>query len=154
MVKIQSVRTETSSVKTFSFEDELCAVARPGQFVMLWIPGVDEIPLSLSFTCDTLSSVTVKEVGEATRALNEMKQGDIIGVRGPFGTHFKIVGKKALVVGGGTGTAPLMMLTEKLVDRGVETTVIEGAKTRDELLFLGQLSNLSAEAGVKTIFTT
>jgi dihydroorotate dehydrogenase electron transfer subunit len=83
-----------------------------------------------------------------------MKGGDIIGVRGPFGNHFKIIGKKALVVGGGTGTAPLMMLTKKLHDEKVRTTVIEGARTRNQLLFLDQLCTLSAETSVEVFFTT
>ena len=154
IVKIQKVQTETSKVKSFLFEDKLSSSAEPGQFVMAWIPGVDEIPLSLSSTHSKLSSVTVKEVGEATRALCKMKRGDMIGVRGPFGNHFKIVGREALVVGGGTGTAPLMMLTTKLLDTGVKTTVIEGARTRDELLFFDRLRKLEAETDVEVILTT
>jgi dihydroorotate dehydrogenase electron transfer subunit len=153
-VKIQRVQNEAPKVKTFFFDDELCSSAKPGQFVMVWIPGVDEIPLSLSSSWDKLSSVTVKEVGEATQALNKMKEGDLIGVRGPFGNHFKIHGKEALVVGGGTGTAPLMMLTMNLLEAKVKTTVIEGAKTRDEILFFNQLSSLSTETDVEVFFTT
>jgi dihydroorotate dehydrogenase electron transfer subunit len=153
-VKIQRVKTETEIAKTFYFEDKICASAEPGQFIMLWIPGVDEIPLSLSSVNNGLASVTVKEVGEATRALNKMKQGDIIGVRGPFGTHFKIAGKTALVVGGGVGTVPLMMLTLKLLKEKVKTTVVEGAKTRSKLLFVDQLIELQQESGLKVIFTT
>jgi len=99
-VKIRASKTEAPKVKAFYFGDELCSSAKPGQFIMVWIPGVDEIPLSFSSTDDKLSSVTVKEVGEATRALCKMDKGDTIGVRGPFGNHFEITGKEALVVGG------------------------------------------------------
>jgi len=154
MVKIKRVKTEAPNVKTFFFKDELCSSAKPGQFVMIWIPGVDEIPLSLSSASDEFSSVTVKEVGEATRALNNMERDGIIGVRGPFGNHFKIVGKEVLIVGGGTGTAPLMMLITKLLKKGVKTTVIEGAKTREELLFFDQLNALASKDDVEGIFTT
>jgi dihydroorotate dehydrogenase electron transfer subunit len=153
-VRIRKVETETEHVKTFYFEDKFCASAEPGQFIMLWIPGVDEIPLSLSSLNKGLASVTVKEVGEATRIFNKMKQGDIIGVRGPFGNHFKITSKTALVVGGGIGTAPLMMLTLKLLKEKVKTTVVEGAKTRSELLFVDHLIKLQQEANFKVIFTT
>jgi len=48
IVKIQDVKEENSTVKTFTFRDKHCAEAEPGQFVMVWIPGVDEIPMSLS----------------------------------------------------------------------------------------------------------
>jgi len=153
-VRIRETRPETKKTRTIFFEDELCFSAKPGQFVMVWIPGVDEIPLSLSSAGDMLSSVTVKEVGKATRALNNMKKEDIIGVRGPFGNNFKTAGKEALVVGGGIGFAPLMMLTKMLVEAKVNTSVIEGARTRDELLFLNQLNRLSAETGLNLIFTT
>jgi dihydroorotate dehydrogenase electron transfer subunit len=153
-VRIQKVETETKRVKTFYFEDKICASAEPGQFIMLWIPGVDEIPLSLSSVNKGLTSVTVKEVGEATGSLNGMKQGDVIGVRGPFGTHFRITGKNALVVGGGIGTAPLMMLTLELLKQKVETTLVEGAKTRSELLFVDQLIKLRQNAGLKLALTT
>jgi len=153
-LSIRKVVTETELVKTFYFEDKICASTEPGQFVMVWIPCIDEIPLSLSSINGDLASVTVKEVGEATRALNKMKEGEIIGVRGPFGTHFRIVGKTALVVGGGVGTAPLMLLTSKLLEKKVKTTVIEGAKTRSELLFLDQLAKLQQKTSLKTIYTT
>ena len=154
IVKIQNIRVETPRVKTYFFKDKLCSIAEPGQFIMAWVPGVDEIPLSLSTIGEELSSITVKEVGEGTRALSVMKQGDLIGVRGPFGSHFKISGTKTLMIGGGIGIAPLIMLIMKIVGENVKTTIIEGAKTRDELIFFSQLRALSAKAGVNVVFTT
>ena len=153
-VKIETVIDEAFKVKTFFFKDSLCSSAEPGQFLMVWIPGVDEIPLSVSSVSRTVASVTVKEVGEATKALNRMKKGDIIGVRGPYGSHFKVFGENVLVVGGGTGMAPLMMLVSRLLDKNVRVTIIEGAKTRDELIFFNQLCRLEKEEHAKVIFTT
>jgi len=152
--KIRKVESETEHAKTFYFEDKICASAEPGQFIMLWVPGVDEIPLSLSSVNNNIVSVTVKEVGEGTKALNRMKQGEVVGVRGPFGTHYKIAGKTALVVGGGIGTAPLMLLTSRLLKAKVKTTVVEGAKTRSDLLFVKQLTKTQEEANLKVVFTT
>lgn len=154
IVKIHKVKTEARNVKTIFFEDKLSASAEPGQFLMVWIPGVDEIPLSVSSTLGKIASITVKEVGEATRALNRMKKGENLGIRGPFGSHFRVAGKNALVVGGGIGTAPLFMLVTKLLNNGVKATIIEGAKTRSEILFEDQLSALRDERGLKVIFTT
>jgi len=154
MIQIQKVKAEAPKVKTFSFRDELCSSAEPGQFIMVWIPGVDEIPLSISSTSNESSSVTVREVGEATQALNGMKNRDVFGVRGPFGNPFRIEGKEALVVGGGIGTAPLMMLTTRLLAEKVKTTVVEGAKTCSELLFVDQLRNLAVKGVAEVILAT
>jgi len=95
-VEIGAVKPESPTVKSIFFKDTLCARAKPGQFVMVWIPGLDEIPLGLSsFQPESrVCSVTVAEVGEATEALNQRKAGDLIGVRGPFGNHFEIVGAR------------------------------------------------------------
>jgi len=145
---------EAHNVQTIFFKDDLCISAEPGQFLMIWIPGVDEIPLSISSASDKMASVTVKEVGEATRALCRMKGDDLLGIRGPFGSHFRILGKTALVVGGGIGAAPLLMLVNRLLDNEVKTTFIEGAKTRSEILFQDQLTALHDERGLEVIFTT
>ncbi|MEM4733821.1 MAG: FAD-binding oxidoreductase, partial [Candidatus Bathyarchaeia archaeon] len=85
---ISCVRVESQTVKTFTFKDSLCTKAMPGQFIMLWIPGVDEIPLSIMNVEEGNVSVAVKAVGEATCALHGMNVGDKVGVRGPFGKFF------------------------------------------------------------------
>ena len=78
---ILSVKAESPTVKTYTLKDSLCAKAKPGQFLMLWIPSVDEIPLSIMNTENGIVSVTVKKVGDATRHLHNMKKGEAIGVR-------------------------------------------------------------------------
>jgi dihydroorotate dehydrogenase electron transfer subunit len=145
-VAIANVRDECADVKSFTFSDRLCANAEPGQFVMIWIPGVDEVPMSLSRLnpAATLAAVTVKRVGEATAALHRLKAGGVIGVRGPFGRGYDISRfRKVMIVGGGTGVASLAPLVELLVKRKREITLMLGAKSRDELLFLDRLTSLS-----------
>lgn len=155
IVKILKIKSENPYVKTIFFRDELCSLAEPGQFIMVWIPGVDEIPLSVSsVNPDGSSSVTVAEVGEATKALNSLKIGDLIGIRGPFGTSFKVTGEKALVIGGGIGMAPLLMLINKLVKENIKVTVVEGVKTRSKLIFLDDLKNLSKSERIEVLFAT
>jgi len=144
--RIISIRAESPTVKTFVFKDEQCARAKPGQFLMLWIPGVDEIPLSIMDAReDGKVAVSVKALGEATVALHQKRVGDSIGVRGPFGNSFTLNGRKPLMVGGGTGIAPLMFLTKRLISRAVSTTFVLGAKTRDELLFRSELEKSGAK---------
>jgi len=151
IVKILDAERETPSIKTFFFEDLLCSRAKPGQFLMVWMPGVDEVPMSLS-TIGGRSSVTVAKVGEATAAMHNLKVGDLVGVRGPYGNPFKPVGKRALVVGGGVGIAPLVPLTELLLKDGVETTAILGARTAEEIPLMNRLEALTK--GLKMVKVT
>ena len=135
-------------MKTFTLNDKLCARARPGQFVMLWVPGVDEIPLSVLEAEKNKFSVAVRIVGEATRTLHSMKVGDILGVRGPFGSSFTEAIGKVLMVAGGTGTAPLLFLAGKIAANTERLTFVVGAKTKDELLFIKEVKSLCNQHGV------
>ncbi|MFQ6095433.1 MAG: dihydroorotate dehydrogenase electron transfer subunit [Candidatus Bathyarchaeia archaeon] len=154
-VEVRAVKHEGPTAKSIFFKDTLCAKAKAGQFVMVWIPDVDEIPLSLStFNPKTKTcSVTVTAVGEATSALNRKSIGDLIGIRGPFGNHFEIDGNRALVVGGGIGIAPLMQLIELLVERHSLSAILTGARTRGEIIFLDRLER-TAQDKIELIVTT
>ncbi len=154
IVRIVKAKAEARDVKTFYFRDDLCSQAKPGQFIMAWIPDVDEIPLSISSASDGLASVTVKDVGEATHAISQMERGDVLGIRGPFGSYFRIIGRNALIVAGGIGAAPLLMLADRLLSRNVKVTFIEGAKTHSEIIFKDQLSFLRDKYGLEVIFAT
>jgi dihydroorotate dehydrogenase electron transfer subunit len=147
--RILSVKTESPTVKTFTFKDKVCARAKPGQFLMLWIPGVDEIPLSiLDANEDGAVSVAVKKVGEATQALHSKKVGEIVGLRGPFGNSFTLKEGKILMVGGGTGTAPLLFLAKKLAPKAIKLVFVIGAKTKEELLFIDKLEEVCSEGNL------
>jgi dihydroorotate dehydrogenase electron transfer subunit len=145
---IVDVKAENDTVKTFTMKDKLCAKAKPGQFIMLWIPGVDEIPLSVLNAGNGEVSVSVKAVGDATRHLHDMKTGETVGVRGPFGTCFTESRGRVLLVGGGTGTAPLLFLAKRLAVKADRLSFVVGAKTKNELLFLNELSSVCTEESV------
>jgi dihydroorotate dehydrogenase electron transfer subunit len=143
---IIGIRAESPTVKTFVFKDGQCAAAKPGQFLMLWIPGVDEIPLSImDARQDGRVAVSVKALGEATLALHQKRVGDIVGVRGPFGNSFTMNARGPLMVGGGTGIAPLKFLARMLISKGASMTFVLGARTRDELLFRNELEKFGAK---------
>ena len=137
--EIEKVIKHNISHKTIFFSCEKCKNAIPGQFVMVWIPGVDEIPMSLSHIAD-VQAITVEKVGEATEALHSMEEGEKIGIRGPYGNGFKIEGSKALFVAGGTGIAPLMPLIRKYEG---EKHVILGARKKELLLFKEEIEELA-----------
>jgi len=122
---------------------------------MLWIPGVDEIPLSiLAVEEGGLVSVAVKNVGQATKALHEKKEGQIIGLRGPFGNSFSMVKGSVLMVAGGTGTAPLVFLTSRLLPRITKGVFVLGAKTKSELIFMNHLKESFNRTQVRLISST
>jgi len=150
VTRIASVKTENQTTKTYTFKDARCAKAKPGQFLMLWIPQIDEIPLSIMNTEGNTVSVTVKNVGDATRHLHSLAQGDTIGVRGPFGNRFTQHNGNVLLVAGGTGTAPLLYLAKQLATKAKRLAFIMGAKTKSELLFLNQLNPLCTEPPTAT----
>lgn len=142
------MRTESPTVKTLMFEDRLCSKSKPGQFLMLWAPGVDEIPLSVLKAEEGQVSVAVKKVGDATRHIHELQKGDVVGVRGPFGTSFTESRGRVLLVGGGTGTAPLLFLAKRLAAKADRLSFIVGAKTRAELVYLQDLNLLCSDESV------
>jgi dihydroorotate dehydrogenase electron transfer subunit len=149
--EIVQVRTESPTVKTFVMTDRLCAKAKPGQFLMLWIPGVDEIPLSVLDAGNGLVSVSVKAVGDATRHLHALEAGATVGLRGPFGNSFTESRGRVLLVSGGTGTAPLLFLAKQLAAKTERLSFVEGAKSKDELLFIRELGGICNE---KSLITT
>ena len=139
---IIAVKTENPSTKTFILNDNLCSNAKPGQFLMLWIPQVDEIPLSIMNSENGRVTVTVKAVGTATTALHKLKKGELVGIRGPFGNSFTENFGRVLLIGGGTGIAPLFFLARKLLKKTNHITFITGAKTKNDLLFFSSLKKL------------
>ena len=150
ITQIVNIRTESPSVKTYTFVDKLCSTAQPGQFLMLWIPGIDEIPLSIMDTTNGLVSVTVKATGDATRYLHKLKADTTIGIRGPFGTSFTENTGRVLLIGGGTGIAPLLFLAKHLQPKATHLAFVEGAKTKTELLFVSELGEVCQEQNLIT----
>ena len=138
-------------MKTFTIYDRLCSKAKPGQFLMLWIPGIDEIPLSIMDVGNGLVSVSVKQVGDATKHMHGMAAGDTVGVRGPFGNSFTESRGRVLLISGGTGAAPLLFLAKQLSAKTQRLSFVEGAKTKDELLFIRELKSICNE---KSLITT
>ncbi|MFX1317886.1 MAG: dihydroorotate dehydrogenase electron transfer subunit [Promethearchaeota archaeon] len=139
---IQQIRQETPRTKSFTLEaTDIARAAVPGQFMMIWIPGVDEIPMSISAVRSSSGQVefAAAKVGEATAALHRMKEGDLLGLRGPLGQGFKFprsIDKGPLLcVAGGCGSPPLAFAAEWAVRKGHEVHVALGASTQSDLLF-------------------
>ena len=156
IVKIEKDVIETPTMKSIFFKDEPSSRAEPGQFLMVWIPGVDEIPMSISYIAeDGVTAVSVRKVGPATDALFSRNAGQFIGVRGPYGRGFSLVKQgRALLVAGGAGGAPLGPLSDILAENGRNFTAIIGAHVKDELLFLERNRVIAQKVGGKVIPAT
>jgi dihydroorotate dehydrogenase electron transfer subunit len=149
IAKIATVKNETVNVKSFTFQEKTASNALPGQFVMIWIPGVDEIPMSLSMINpeQNMIAISVEKVGEATRKLHKMGAGDVVGIRGPFGRGYRVTANMrtsaVMIAAGGTGVISLAPLCEQLAkNKSCRVTFLLGAKTQSELLFIERLQNV------------
>ncbi|MBI0584684.1 MAG: dihydroorotate dehydrogenase electron transfer subunit [Methanomassiliicoccus sp.] len=144
VVKIMEKVEEGKGITTLRFLLPECG--SPGQFIMVWVPGVDEIPMSLSY-CGDRGGITVKEVGEATRALSGLRPGDVLGVRGPYGRGWGLSAGRTLCVGGGVGMAPIMTAVEAL---GRKADVAIGARNAGEIIFESRARAASGDVRVTT----
>jgi len=145
-VVVLDVKRETVDIATIYFKDELVRGAKPGQYVMVWVPGEDEVPMSISgINHNGLSSITVRRVGPTTEILESIKPGTKLGIRGPYGNGYTIEGRNPLIVAGGSGAASLYPLVEAFVNQGIKPTFILGGRSSDQLLFENELVDLLRE---------
>ena len=158
MMKIEEVILESNLARSFIFKKSL--EYQPGQFIMLWIPRLDEKPFSISYHGKDFFGVTVALKGRFTQRLHGMKVGEWVGIRGPFGRAFNLgacpepQGCRACVVGGGVGMASLAVLIEKLEN----SVVVQGARTTSELLYCNRFKDMllcteDGSAGTKGVPT-
>jgi dihydroorotate dehydrogenase electron transfer subunit len=155
-VVIERIIEETPTVKTFIFKDNISSKARPGQFLMVWIPRAEELPMSVMVSEKGYAAVTIRKLGFGSTALYNKGIGEILGIRGPYGNQFKIDTdtKKVLLVGGGTGLVPLLRLTTKLNELKIDTTVIIGARSKEEVFFEKQANDFLDKTKHKVIIST
>jgi NAD(P)H-flavin reductase len=162
---IRGVRRETHDTFTFDLAARHGQTEfrfQPGQFNMLYVFGVGEVPISISGDPARTDRIThtTRAVGAVTRAMRRLKRGDALGVRGPFGMPWPVdhaVDQDLVIVAGGIGLAPLRpvlyhVLQHRRRYRRVE--LLYGARTPDDLLYVdefikpAQPLDLDAEATV------
>ncbi len=141
VLPIKNIIKENDNTNTYVFEYPL--LAKSGQFVMLWIPSVDEKPFSIAYCDEKEFWLTICKVGPATEELFKLKKGDKVGIRGPFGTHYQYDGGKHIaVVAGGYGAAPMHFAAWEATKKGCEVEFIVGARTKNLLLYIDRIKKM------------
>jgi len=134
---------ETPSIRTLRLKPKEPITFATGQFIELTVPGAGEAPFTPSSrpsVKDTME-VTVMKVGKVTEKIHELKIGDTVGLRGPFGKGYpldKFKGKEILVVGGGCGFAPIRSLMYSFFEMSGEFKKLffrGGCRTPKELVY-------------------
>jgi NAD(P)H-flavin reductase len=147
MAAVEATVDDLADTVTISLTmpDEL-AMPLPGQFAMLWVPGVGEIPISYSgIGPGRRVDHTVRAVGATSAALCERAPGDLIGVRGPFGQGWQLDaldGTDVLIIAGGLGLAPLRPVIEAAAAGGLGARSVQllvGARSPREILYADQI---------------
>lgn len=156
--RVTGTAMESSDVVTLELEPTLTAVPEPlpGQFNMLWRPGIGEAPISASAVGSGGRLVhTIRSVGAVTESLTACKPGDAIGVRGPFGIGWDLAaahGRDLVVVAGGIGLAPLRPVVHAvLADRDAfgQVSLVVGARTSAMLIFRRELDGWWRDADIQ-----
>lgn len=124
--------------------------AKPGQFLMVWRPGDGEIPITPSLIEKKTLSLTIEKMGFTSNRLAELKPGEKVFLRGPYGNGFNLeLPGRYLLVGGGTGAASLTPSYLKL-EKNVETLFLVGGRSRDNLVYVNKLRELKARFQIAT----
>jgi dihydroorotate dehydrogenase electron transfer subunit len=116
---------------------------------MVWIPGDDEVPMSLSYV-ESLKGVTIKTMGETSRRIQSIPEGTALGIRGPYGNAFDLSPRRVLIVGGGSGSAVLAPAAERAIASGTRAVAALGAITASELLFRERFQKMGATVTIAT----
>jgi len=134
---------------------------RPGQFSMLWVFGVGELPISISGDPSDHAQLvyTVRSVGEATNSLVTQSVGSSIGVRGPFGAGWPVeaaCGRDVILVAGGIGLAPLRPVIYDVLHRRQDfgrLVILYGARSPRDLLYRKEMAAWARHRNTQVLIT-
>lgn len=161
---LRELKKETPDTFTFVLEPENRIDGsgfQPGQFSMLWVFGVGELPISISGNPAKLEHLvyTVRSVGQATHSLVSQSPGTSVGVRGPFGSGWPVEaakGKDVIIVAGGIGLAPLRPVVYHILENRSSygrLILLYGARSPRDLLYRKELASWARQAETQVLTT-
>lgn len=164
--RIQGVDRENFNTHTYHLQIVDPAIRRrfewrPGQFNMLYIPGVGEAAISISSDCEQPGVLdhTIRTVGYFTRAMTRLSDGDVVGLRGPFGMGWPleaVEGRDVVLLGGGIGLAPLRPMIYWLLNhrqRVGRVVLLYGCRTPEDRIYAAQLEQWANDSPVDVLVT-
>ncbi len=149
-IKKETRDTATYALKINSRDIQRTYAFKPGQFNMLYIPGIGEAPISISSApTDHEIMHTIRIAGDVTTYISKLNAGDVIGVRGPFGSNWpleEIEDRDLMIIAGGVGIAPLRSVIRHILMSGRKKKspsqsligkkfILYGAKTPKDMIF-------------------
>lgn len=153
VARITTITSESAKIKTLVLD--LPLKAEPGQFVMVWLPGLDEKPFSLVQADPVI--LTIARVGLFSAAIHALNSGEKLWLRGPLGRPFTLppgphAGSedRILLIGGGYGVAPMHFLARRALGAGWGVTMIIGARTGAEVIFANRFHSMGADVFITT----
>ena len=148
---VRRIRKETHDVITVELDssDSEPLTFRPGQFNMVYLHGTGEVPISISGDPSTPERLvhTIRSAGSVTTPMMKIRRGDVLGVRGPYGSPWPLdeaVGSDLVIIAGGIGLAPLRPLIREALDRRQQfgkLVLLYGSREPDDLIFTRDLED-------------
>ncbi len=163
--QITTITAEAEGISTYwiKFVDPAVQASysfQPGQFNMVYIPGFGEAAISISSNSEDTSLIghTIRFVGNVTRAISRLKVGDVVGVRGPFGTPWpmqEMIGHDVIIACGGVGLPPLRPAIYYIMnhrEKFGKVHLLYGARTPSDLIYPNEFKSWET-AGIQTQIT-
>lgn len=147
--------TDDNHLFRFTVDPSSLGPRHPGQFVQVWVPGVGECPISLcSDRNDDVLELCIRKAGRVTDAIFKLKEGEWLGVRGPYGHGFPLEtfrGKNLCLIAGGLGIAPIRSLFQYLLTKREDfgkIVLIYGMRHSIDLLFRHEFKALLTRSDI------
>ncbi len=163
--RILEIKEEAYAIATYriAFESEAVRKTyrfRPGQFNMLYLPGIGEVPISMSSDPAESEVIghTIRYAGNVTRAISRLQTGDVIGVRGPYGSYWpmeRLIGDDLCIVTGGIGLAPLRPVIYHVLrhrEQYGRVYLLYGARTPKDMLYTDEFEDWKQQ-GIQILLT-
>lgn len=153
--RILEIRRETEIDYTYRLE--WSGRLQSGQFLEVSIPRFGEAPISVSDFGDGYLDMTIRSVGRVTDGIFDLKPGDALYLRGPYGRGFQVeqyAGKHLIIAAGGTGLAPVKGVISHFIEKPDELAgfdILLGFKSPDDILFRDEVATWSEHANVQMI---
>ncbi|MCM8796465.1 MAG: FAD/NAD(P)-binding protein [Candidatus Omnitrophica bacterium] len=159
--RVEEIIAETPTIKTFVLKPKFDFSFQTGQFIELTVPGAGEAPFTPSSDPGVKDKidVTIMKVGRVTSYIHAIKEGMVLGIRGPFGQGYpldKFKNKDVLIVGGGVGLAPLRSLLLSLfsdIDNYNKVVLRYGARTPVDIVYKDALPQWQKKKKVDILTT-